>query len=548
MKRPEQEEFLKSLKITRNEIAADNYIELIDPKLTTKALYNFLIDQPTIHVADTDFVETMLLWKKPDWGSFQCDGHCIERLDNLKTKLNIGAIKNPDKALSYAYLYYTEPKYENCCRTTDELYKLAESLGKSDKLEQLVLYHLIGYRELKRNDKKLMCFKFYQNYMSGNVKDEPLSKAYDDYKDLINILTEKHDDIVKRAENKAKREKIKGQQDALDMNNVLDTLSDMTPDRLKTAYPYCAIVRSTYSSGWAQDAFQVTTHYYFTNLSKSEIKAYLKEKGVNVKDTDTGYYNNGYSNHYEYGGTAQGRKTNSYSFVTTNEVPDFKVGEDYEYSSWTAGTMRRNYVHVIAKPKDSSELYHLKARPGKLYFFLDNSHLSEINIFSETVNTHSSLTAFYKEQTETDYHYFELDEFVNEIEKNLNNDGVIFTISCHFYVKYKDIETKLVENRELTDSVLSILNDKYNFKAKDNGYGYFNITLDNSNAKHKFLEYIKEITTTGINIIIPGDNTNYILARKDESDVYLIKEDTYITSDTKSHKINKKLFNEVFEK
>ena len=551
MKRPEQEEFLKSLKIKKSEIIADNYEELIDKKLTTRVLYDYLIEhQDIMDSTDTEFVEALLLGRDPSRAilNYAVNSKCEERLATLKNKLNVGAITDVNKAFSYAYFYYTNPKYEACCRNTDDLYKLASNLGKANLLEHAVFDYLISNNKLVKNNDKLMCFTFYQNFMANNIKDEPLQLHYFDYNDLMKIMTTQHNNVIEKAEAKAKREKIKEQQDTLDMNNVLDTLSDMTPDRLKTAYPYCAIVRSTYSSGWAQDAFQVTTHYYFTNLSKSEIKTYLKEKGVNIKNTDSGYYNNGTSNHYEWGGTAQGRRTNSYSFVTVNEVPDFKVGEDYEYSSWTAGTMRNNYVHVVAKPKDSGELYHLKARPGKLYFFLDNSRLSEINIFGETVDTHSSLTAFYKEQTETDYHYFALDEFIDEIEKNLNNDEVTFTISCHFYVKYKDIETKLVENRELTDSVLSILNDKYNFKAKDNGYGYFNITIDSSNAKHKFLEYIKEITTAGIDIIIPGDNTNYILARKDESDVYLIKEGTYVTSDTKSHKINKDLFNEVFEK
>lgn len=37
MKRSEQEEFLKSLKIKKSEIIADNYEELIDKKLTTRA-------------------------------------------------------------------------------------------------------------------------------------------------------------------------------------------------------------------------------------------------------------------------------------------------------------------------------------------------------------------------------------------------------------------------------------------------------------------------------------------------------------------------------
>ena len=147
MKRPEQEEFLKSLKIKKSEIIADNYEELIDKKLTTRVLYDYLIEhQDIMDSTDIEFVEALLLGRDPSRAilNYAVNSKCEERLATLKNKLNVGAITDANKAFSYAYFYYTNPKYEACCRNTDDLYKLASNLGKANILEHAVFDYLIS--------------------------------------------------------------------------------------------------------------------------------------------------------------------------------------------------------------------------------------------------------------------------------------------------------------------------------------------------------------------------------------------------------------------
>ena len=92
MKRSEQEEFLKSLKIKKSEIIADNYEELIDKKLTTRVLYDYLIEhQDIMDSTDIEFIEALLLGRDPSHAilNYAVNSKCEERLATLKNKLNV---------------------------------------------------------------------------------------------------------------------------------------------------------------------------------------------------------------------------------------------------------------------------------------------------------------------------------------------------------------------------------------------------------------------------------------------------------------------------
>lgn len=554
MKGAAKEEFLKSLKIKKSEIIADNYEELIDKKLTTRALYDYLIEhQDIMDSTDTEFVEALLLGRDPSRAilNYAVNSKCEERLATLKNKLNVGAITDANKAFSYAYFYYTNPKYEACCRNTDDLYKLASNLGKANILEHAVFDYLISNNKLVKNNDKLMCFTFYQNFMANNIKDESLQSHYFDYDDLMKIITTQHNNVIEKAEAKTKRDQIKDQLNALDTNSILDTITDLSVDKLKAAYPYCAVIKSTYSSGWAQDSFKVSISYYFTNLSKGEIKKYLKEHGVNVKDTDSGYYNNGYSSHYEYGGTARGRKTNSYEFVPSSEIGDIKVGNEYIYNAYTAGTSITNYVHVIAKPTDDGNQYRIKSHSGKLYLNKDYSDIPELDIFGNNHGDRSSVNPFYSKQALGENKTFmrEIDEYLEDIKNNINNDDVTYELSGHFYINNNQTNENIYVNGErLSTTVLELISTKYNLKITANCYDYFHVSANSSSEKTRFVEFLEDATKIGIAIMIPETYTTYLIAKEDDANYYLVKKMEIITDSSKLYPISKSLFKEFFEK
>ena len=547
-------EFLKTLKFSKNELLADNYKEIIDQRLTTKPLFEFVIANIN-HVnyyLYFDFIKCMLLgndaqtYKKDD--SFDSTD-IINRFNTLKSTLNVANIKDENKLYNYAYVYYINDRYEHCCKNTNDLYNRLKELSDYQclLLENKVLDTLIKENRLVEGNSKLECFTFYKNFINKNIPDIPLSQVekqytiFGLYDYFINILEEKRN----RAIEKIRKDQAK----SINMKTISDSMENgLSVSKLKKIYPYCAVIRYSYSSGWAQSASKEVEDYYFTNLSRSEIKAELKDRGINTKEINK-QYENGTSYHYEYGGTAIAHEKNHFSYIPSSEVSitDSDLGTKHHSDSWTAGFNISISIHVIAKSNNSDEIYKLKNRLGKLYYN-KTDEITVANIFGETNEVDGDSIYFWEYKDNECINTGSYDDFIKIIIDKLKDDRYTYEIHCSLHIKSDYNEIIPVISEKLSSCVINLINDKYKVNINQCiNRKIFEFKLENTNSKDGILKFLED-ANNGIPITIPKDNVRYVLVNIDSAYAYLIMQEEIIDEKPKIYKIDRKLFDEVFEK
>ena len=543
----DEKEFLKSLKIPKNDILADNYEERVEQYLTTKNLYNFFMGRlGSLYAIDRHFVANMLCRGALPIEAGPNTIMAEARFESLKSTLNVAKITNVDKAFDYACTYYTTTKYDHCCKNTDDLYNLVTSMHKQLDLEGYVIHSFLKKRSIPKNDPKLECFIFYRNYISNNVIDMPLKDSGSIYyafrlyhSECLKALQELRQEVQAKEATSAARKQMK----TVDLNMIADSLTDMSVAKLKTTYPFCAIVRHSYSSGWAQDSTKVTTHYHFTNLAKGEIKSLLKNNGVNVK-TEEKDYDNGYSNDYEHGGTAKAHEYNSFEYVVSSSIKDFKIGREYKHNSYIPGIVYDNYVHIMAKPNDAKK-YQLKARPGRLFIPKHQTTIQEVSIDGK-VNTVLDRTVGFDYYESNDEHKpsksCSFDDAIELIRSGDANKVLIYLVSgygCNCYIK--DTITGAIKYIDRYSPLPFEFTTYLPTGTVIDRYGiYGNFTVES------FTDFV-DTFDKGIPVTIPSNGDKYILYKQEGNKVYLMKDTVIIHERTSNICIDKAVFDAVFE-
>ena len=547
-------EFLKTLKFSKNELLADNYKEIIDQRLTTKPLCEFVISNIKYvwYELYFDFIKCMLLTNerhhyKRDIPFNTTD--IINRFNTLKSTLNVANIKDSDKLYKYAYVYYTNDGYEHCCKNTNDLYDHLKELDKFKllQLENSVLDALLREKRLVEGNTKLECFTFYQNFINKNMPDIPLSQVEKQY--AIFGIYNNFNDILEEKRNRAIEKIRKDQAKSINMKTISDSIEHgLSVSKLKKIYPYCAVIRYSYSSGWAQSASKEVEDYYFTNLSKSEIKAELKDRGINTKEINK-QYENGTSYHYEYGGTAIAHEKNHFSYIPSSEVSitDASLGTKHHSDSWTAGFNISISIHVIAKSNNSDEIYKFKNRPGKLYYN-KTDEITVANIFGETNEVDGDSIYFWEYKDNECINTGSYDDFIKIIVDKLKDDSYTYEMHCSLHIKSDYNEIIPVISEKLSSYVVNLISDKYKVNINQCiNRKIFEFKLENINSKDGMLKFLED-ANNGIPITIPEDNVRYVLVNIDSAYAYLIMQEEIIDEKPKIYKIDRKLFDEVFEK
>lgn len=552
-------DYLTELKITKKDILDPNYKENISKRMTTKNMCKFLTNDP-YYITKDDAANVISLlvpgvdpYRSKDYINKYITERDIEkakaRFESLKTKLNVSSITDPTKAFAYAYVYYTTDDYTDKCKNTSDLYNAVKNISDITALEVRVCYTLFFNKILNKPNEKLDCFYFYRNYTSSNIPEIELQKCHfyewsgEYYKTIIKVLDKYRDEIIDKMEHSAAKKESK----LIDLNMIADTLTDMSVSKLKATYPYCAKVHSSHSSGWAQDATEITIHYYFTNLSKKEITAILKENNVNTKDTHE-RYSNGVSYNLEWGGEAIANDYNSFSYVLSNSIKDFTPGDEFEYSSYTAGTNYHRYVHVIAKPNNNfidDKTYKLMDRPGKLFIPKNREKCINytINGKVESKNKYDNYYSGidYAKLDDNDYpSSISYEEFLDLLQSNPSS------CSLRFGAYIKDDNTEYLQYMQYIDTITKYIPDfdvrSYFPNVQYIRYSYFKADFNLKNI-NDFIDTFSQ----GVPITIPSDNKIYSIYKQENDKVYLMEYKEIFNEYVNTICITKEVFNKIFE-
>ena len=545
--------YIQWLKIPTKVILSDNYLDTVLSKYaTSENLYKYALENAK-HYYSTQII--LAFWSLPtNYAYYKLDDQsrifeAKDRFSTLKTTLNTNRITDKDKALYYAYVYYTDSNVKaSSCKNIDDLYETVKRLDNYSytKLEVNVAVNCLSKGTLDSNP-KIKCFDFYKKY-SGEIQIVFLDEIWaEKLKREFNAVKEAIEEYRKEIQLKQAKAVARKQASAINMTMVYDTLSDMSVDKLKSIYPYCLVITSYFNDGWAQSSSKITRHYFFTNLSKSEAIRLLKEKGVNTKNSSE-KYENGFSDDLEWGGTAYATKSNNVNYVLSSMLPEIKVGTDFAYSRYTAGTVTTSYLHVIAKPIDNiiSKMYCVKSeRPGLFIIPKQQSVIYNTDISGkQSVNEQNVGFKFYIINDD------------NTTQTELENARMILdTVSPSSNV-HVDIEIVRGYIKD-ENSPYVHLADKYNDYSNDTLRTLYSFTKRYNNRsncirlqadskeKDEVFDCIDKLIK-GIPVKIYTEHKKFAIYKEENGKVFLIEASNYFNENSQFYIIDNDVFNNIF--